>query len=111
MLLCLLWVLYGLLCRCILCLLYGLSTELSTFKMKATHANMNPTASATSLCKLCYISDYLSYLCLCECPLSLLGGYLLALATGYLCQPGRTLVPVTRCTTSILAVNHTDKLL
>jgi hypothetical protein len=46
LLLCLLWVLCGLLCRCILC---GLSTELLTFKMKATLANVNPTASATSL--------------------------------------------------------------
>jgi hypothetical protein len=49
--------------------------------MKATLANMNRTASATSLCKLCCISDCLSYLCLSECPLSLLDGSLLALAT------------------------------
>jgi hypothetical protein len=86
LLLCLLCVLCELLCRCILCLLYGLSTELSTFKMKATLANMNPTASATSLCKLCCISDCLCYLRLSGCPLSLLGGYLLVLAMGYLCN-------------------------
>jgi hypothetical protein len=53
LLLCLLWVLYvicGLLCRSVLCALCGLSTELLTFKVKATLANMNPTAHATSLC-------------------------------------------------------------
>jgi hypothetical protein len=109
LLLCLLCVLYGLLYRWVLCPLYGLSTELSTFKMKATLANMNPTASATSLYKLSCISDCLCYLCLSECPLSLLGGYLLALATGYLCQHGRTFVPVTWSTTNILAANHTDQ--
>jgi hypothetical protein len=50
LLLCLLWILSGLICRYILYLLGGLSTELSTFKMKATLANVNPTALATSLC-------------------------------------------------------------
>jgi hypothetical protein len=79
LLLYLLYVLYGLLCRWVLYPLCGLSTELSTFKMKATLANVNPTASATSLCTLCCISDGLCYLCLSGCPLSLLDGYLLAL--------------------------------
>jgi hypothetical protein len=61
LLLCLLWVLCGLLCRCILDLFYGLSTELSTFKVKATLANMNPTAPATSLCYLYCIYNCLSH--------------------------------------------------
>jgi hypothetical protein len=77
--------------------------------MKATLANVNPTAPATSLYTLCCISDGLCYLCLSVCPLSLLDGYLLALAMGYLCHPGSTFVPVTRSTTSILAANHTDQ--
>jgi hypothetical protein len=109
LLLCLLCVLCGLLCRWVLCLLSGLCTKLSTFKMKATLANVNPTASATSLGYICYISNYLCYLRLSECPLSLLGGNLPTLATGNLCQPGRTLVPVTQCTTSILAMNQADE--
>jgi hypothetical protein len=79
--------------------------------MKATLANVNPTASATPLCTLCYISDGLCYLYLSGCPLSLLDDYLLALATGYLCHPRRTFVLITRSTTSILAANHTDKTL
>jgi hypothetical protein len=111
LLLYLLWVLCGLLYRCILGLFCGLSTKLSTFKVKATLANMNPTAPATSLCYLCCICNCLSHLCLYECPLSLLGGYLLSLAMSHLCHPERTFIPVTRCTTSILAANHTDKLL
>jgi hypothetical protein len=49
LLLCLLCLLCGLLCRWVLCLLSGLCTKLSTFKMKATLANVNPTASVTSL--------------------------------------------------------------
>jgi hypothetical protein len=77
--------------------------------MKATLSNVNPTASATSFYKLCCISDCLCYFCLSECPLSLLGGYLLALAMGYLYQSGRTFVPVTRSTTNILAANHADQ--
>jgi hypothetical protein len=96
---------------CILGLFYGLSPKLLTFKVKATLTNTNPTAPATSLCNLCCICNCLSHLCLCECPLSLLGGYLHSLAMSHLCPPGRTFVPVTRCTTSILATNHTDKLL
>jgi hypothetical protein len=109
LLLYLLWILCGLICRYILCLLGGLSTELSTFKMKATLTNVDPTAPATPLCQLCYICNCPSYLCLCECSLPLLGRGLLALATGNLCQSGRTLVPITRCTPSILAANHTDQ--
>jgi hypothetical protein len=111
LLLCLLWFLCRLLCRCIHCLFCGLCTELSTFKVKATLANTYTTAPATSLCCLYCISNCLSHLCLCKCPLSLLGSNLHSLAVSYLCPPGRTLVPVTRCTTSILAANHTDKLL
>jgi hypothetical protein len=111
LLLSLLWVLCRLLCRCIHCLFGGLCTELSTFKVKATLANTYTTAPATSLCCLCCICNYLSHLCLCKSSLSLLGGYLYSLATSDLYPPGRTLVSITRCTTSILAANHTDKLL
>jgi hypothetical protein len=111
LLLCLLWVLYRLFCGCIHCLLCGLYIELSTFKVKATLSNMNTTTPATSLCCLCCICNYLSHLYLYKCSLSLLGGYLYSLATSDLCPPGRTHVSVTRCTTSILAANHTDNLL
>jgi hypothetical protein len=38
-----------LLCGLVLCLLNGLCTELSTFKVKATLANVNATTSASSL--------------------------------------------------------------
>jgi uncharacterized membrane protein YciS (DUF1049 family) len=72
LLLCLLCVLCGMLCRWVICALCGLSTELSTIKMKAMLANVNPTASATPLCTLCSYSDGLCYLCLSGCPLSLL---------------------------------------
>jgi hypothetical protein len=74
LLLCLLCVLCGLLYRWVLCALCGLSTELSTFKMKATLTNVNPTAPATPLCTLCCISDDLCNLCLSGCPLSLFDG-------------------------------------
>jgi hypothetical protein len=111
LLLSLLWILCRLLCRGIHCLLCGLCTELSTFKVKATLANMNTTAPATSLCCLCCICNCLSYLCLCKCSLSLLGSNLYSLAVSYLCPPGGTVILVTRCTTSVLAANHTDKLL
>jgi hypothetical protein len=107
----LLWVLGRLLCRCIHCLFGSLCTELLTFKVKATLANTYTTTPATSLCCLCCICNCLSHLCLYKCSLSLLGGYLYSLAMSDLCPPRRTLVPVTRCTTSILAANHTDKLL
>jgi hypothetical protein len=46
----LLCLLCGLLCRLVLSLLSGLCTELSTFKVKATLANVKATTSATSLC-------------------------------------------------------------
>jgi hypothetical protein len=59
--------------------------------MKAALANVYATTSATSLYKICCISYCLCYLLLSECPLSLLGGNLLALATGN------------------LATNHADK--
>jgi hypothetical protein len=58
----------------VLCALCGLSIELSTSKMKATLANVYPTASATPLCTLNCISDGLCNLCLSGCPLSLLDG-------------------------------------
>jgi hypothetical protein len=111
LLLSLLWILYRLLCRCIHCLLCGLCTELSTFKVKATLANTYTTTPATSLCCLYCTYNYLSHLCLYKCSLSLLGSNLHSLAASYLCPPRRTLIPVTRCTTSVLAANHTDKLL
>jgi uncharacterized membrane protein YciS (DUF1049 family) len=68
------WVLYGLLCRWVLCALCDLSTKLSIIKMKATLTNVNPNASATPLCMLCSISDGLCNLYLSGCPLSLLDG-------------------------------------
>jgi hypothetical protein len=46
----LLCLLYRLLCGLVLCLLSGLCTKLSTFKMKVTLANVNATTSASSLC-------------------------------------------------------------
>jgi hypothetical protein len=49
-LLCLLCLLYGLHCRLVLSLLSSLCTELSTFKVKATLANVYATSSVTSLC-------------------------------------------------------------
>jgi hypothetical protein len=53
LLLCLLYLLCRLLlcllCRLVLYLLGGLCTELSTFKVKATLANVNTTASASPL--------------------------------------------------------------
>jgi hypothetical protein len=66
---------------------------MSTFKMKAMLTNMNPTAFATSLYKLCCISDCLCYLRLSGCPLSLLGGYLLALAMATSVNLGGLLSP------------------
>jgi hypothetical protein len=108
LLLSLLWVLCRLLYRCIYYLFCGLSTKLSIFKVKATLANTYTTAPATSPCCIC---NCLSHLYLCKCSLSLLGSYLHSLAVSYFCPPRRTLILVTRCTTSILAANHTDKLL
>jgi hypothetical protein len=108
--------LYRLLCRGIhyllyglYCLLCGLFTELSTFKVKATLANMNTTAPATSLCCLCCICNCLSYLCLYKSSLSFLGSNLYSLPTSYLYPLGGTVIPITRCPTSVLATNHPDK--
>jgi hypothetical protein len=63
------------------------------------------------LCGVCYC---LSDLCLCELPLLLLRGGLLELATHYLGQVERTLIPVTsyrvtRSPTNVLAVSHAAK--
>jgi hypothetical protein len=88
LLLSLLWILYRMLCRGINCLLCGLYTELSTFKVKATLANTNTTTPATSLCCLCCIYNCLSHFYLCKCSLSLLGSNLYSLATSYFCPPG-----------------------
>jgi hypothetical protein len=107
----LLWILCRLLYRGIHCLFCGLCTELLTFKVKATLANTYATILATSLCCLRCICNCLSHLCLCKCSLSLLGSNLYSLAASYLCPPRRTVIPITRCTTSVLAVNHTNKLL
>jgi hypothetical protein len=79
--------------------------------MKATLANANTTAPATSLSYLCCICNCLSYLCLCKSSLSFLGSNLYSLAMSYLCPPGGTVTLVTRCPTSVLAMNHPDKLL
>jgi hypothetical protein len=53
LLLCLLYLLYRLLlcllCGLFLCLLYGLYTKLATLKVKAALANLNTTASASSI--------------------------------------------------------------
>jgi hypothetical protein len=116
LLLSLLWILCRLLCRgihCLLCGLYcllcGLCTELSTFKVKATLANANTTAPATPLSCLYCICNCLSYLCLYKSSLPFLGSNLYSLPASYLCPPGGTVTLVTRCPTSVLATNHTDK--
>jgi hypothetical protein len=113
LLLCLLCLLYGLLLYLLygllLCFLGGLCTKLSSLKVKAALANLNTTASASSLSSISSASHYLCYLCLYERPLSFLGGNLLALASGNLCQMWRTFVPVTRSSTNILAAGHADK--
>jgi hypothetical protein len=78
--------------------------------MKATLANANTTAPASPLCLLCCICNCLSYLYICEGLLLLSGHNLYALATRNLRQTRRTIVPVTRSTTSVLATNHAVKL-
>jgi hypothetical protein len=107
LLLCLLCLLYGLL----LCFLGGLCTKLSSLKVKVALANLNTTASASSLSLISSVSHCLCYLCLCERPLSFLGDDLLALASGNLCQTWRTSIPVTQSSTIILASGHADKTL
>jgi hypothetical protein len=77
--------------------------------MKAALANLNTIASASSLSLISSVSHCLCYLCLCERPLSFLGGDLLALALGNLYQTWRTSVLVTRSSTNILAAGHADK--
>jgi hypothetical protein len=89
----------------------GLYTKLSSLKVKATLANLNTTASASSLNLISSVSHCLCYLCLYERPLSFLGGDLLALGSGNLCQTWRTSVPITRSSTNILAAGHADKTL
>jgi hypothetical protein len=79
--------------------------------MKGTLANANTTAPATSLCCLCCICNCLSYLYLYKSSLPFLGSNLYSLAASYLCPPGGTVTPVTRCPTNVLATNHPDKLL
>jgi hypothetical protein len=63
----------------VLCLLGGLCTELSSFKVKATLANQNITASASSLSKISSISHCLCYLYLYEHPLFFLAAIFLRL--------------------------------
>jgi hypothetical protein len=116
LLLSLLWILCRLLYRgihCLLCSLYyllcGLCTELTTFKIQATLANANTTAPATPLCYLYCICHYLSYLFLCKSSLPFLGSNLYLFPVSYLCPPRGTVIPVTRCPTSILATNHPNK--
>jgi hypothetical protein len=71
---------------------------------------MYATASATSLCLLCSVCHGLSNLCLCKCLLLLSGHYLDALSTRNLRPTRRTVVPVTRSTTGVLATHHAVKL-
>jgi hypothetical protein len=79
--------------------------------MKATLAYAYATAPATSLCLLCCICHGLSNLCLCKRLLLLLSGHNLdALSTRNLSTTRRTVVPVTRSTTGVLATHHADKL-
>jgi hypothetical protein len=72
-------------------------------------ANLNTTASASSLSSISSVSHCLCYLCLCS--LSFLGDDLLALASSNLCQTWRTSISITRSSTNILALGHTDKTL
>jgi hypothetical protein len=78
--------------------------------MKAMLANANTTAPASPLCLLCCICYCLSYLCICKGFLLLSGHNLDALSTRNLRQTRRTIVPVTRSTTGVLATNHAVKL-
>jgi hypothetical protein len=78
--------------------------------MKATLANANTTAPASPLCLLCCIGDCLSDLYISRGLLLLSGHNLYVLATRNLRHTRRTIVPVTRSTTGVLATNHTVKL-
>jgi hypothetical protein len=74
--------------------------------MKATLANAYTTAPATPLYCISCICHCLSYLCISKSLLLLSGYDLDALSTCNLRQTRRTVVPITRSTTSILAMNH-----
>jgi hypothetical protein len=78
--------------------------------MKATLAYAYATAPATSLCLLCCICHSLSNLCLCKCLLLLSGHDLDTLPTCNLRPTRRTVIPVTRSTTGVLATHHAEKL-
>jgi hypothetical protein len=78
--------------------------------MKAMLAYAYATAPATSLCLLCCICNGLSNLCICECLLLLSGHNLDALPPRNLRSTRRTVVPVTRSTTGVLATHHAEKL-
>jgi hypothetical protein len=79
--------------------------------VKAALANLNTTASASSLSLISSVSHCLCYLYLYERPLSFLGDDLLALASGNLYQTWRTFIPVTQSSTNILAAGHAVKTL
>jgi hypothetical protein len=100
-----------LLCGLLLYFLGGLYTKLSSLKVKATLTNLNTTTSASSPSLINNVNHYLCYLCLCERLLSFLGGDLLTLASGNLCQTWRTSILVTRSSTNILASGHANKTL
>jgi hypothetical protein len=74
--------------------------------MKATVANAYTTAPATPLDYISCIYHCLSYLCISKSLLLLSGHDLDALSTRNLRQTRRTVILVTRSTTSILAMNH-----
>jgi hypothetical protein len=76
--------------------------------MKTTLAYAYATASATSLCLLCCICNGLSNLCIGKSLLFLPGHNFDALPPRNLRPTRRTVVPVTRSTTGVLATHHTD---
>jgi hypothetical protein len=78
--------------------------------MKATLANVYATAPASPLCLLCCICNCLSDLCIGKCLLLLSGHDLDALSSRNLRQMRRTVVPITRSTTGVLATDHAVKL-
>jgi hypothetical protein len=78
--------------------------------MKATLTYTYATAPATSLCLLCCICHDLSNLYLCKCLLLLSGQDFDTLSTCNLRPTRRTVIPVTRSTTGVLATHHADKL-
>jgi hypothetical protein len=78
--------------------------------MKATVANTKSTAPASPFCLLSCIGDGLSDLCNGKGLLLLSSHDLDALSTRNLRQMRRTVIPVTRSTTGVLATNHAVKL-